>query len=280
MNWNDLTVFLEIARGGSLARAARVCRVDKTTVARRLGALESALGSALVERDGRGRLRLTPEGQRVAREAERMEDASRRIVSGPAKAPAKVRLTAVPLVTNHMILPLIDRLCPDIALELIAEAQDLSLAQHDADIAVRLARPREGGQQVLARRLGVLEYAAYRAADAPEDLPWIGYDTAMQYLSHAEALETLAAAPGQQVSRLAVNDAETLYQAVSAGMGQSLFPRRIAGSDPSLTEVPLRQTLPSREVWLLVRRDLRGLTRIAKTISWLEEIFADPAVSG
>ena len=263
MNWDDLTYLL----------AVRLRGVDKTTVSRRLAALEQALGQTLVERDGDRRLVLTQAGHRVAHQAEQMEDAARHIAApDPERTRGWVRVTAVPLVVNHMLLPAVPRLTegtPGVAVELIAEARDLSLTHHDADVALRLARPQHGGEAVLARRLGQFDYGAYAAVGASGDLPWIGYDRRMQYLSHAAALSDLA--QGQSAA-LAVNDAETLYQAVLMGQGRSVFPRRIAGRDARLREVPVPGDLPSREVWLMVRRDVRRLDRVAAVIDWLDQI--------
>ena len=64
MNWDDLRFIVTLAREGRLATAARRLRVDQTTVARRLRALEESLGTPLFERSD-GRWRPTPFGERV-----------------------------------------------------------------------------------------------------------------------------------------------------------------------------------------------------------------------
>lgn len=50
MNWDDLRIFLAIARAGTLLGAARALGVNHTTVARRLSALEGALQADLFVR--------------------------------------------------------------------------------------------------------------------------------------------------------------------------------------------------------------------------------------
>src|SRR5690242_12350760 len=50
MLWDDLRVFLAVARRGSHKAAARQLGVDPTTVGRRLAALDAALGVKLFER--------------------------------------------------------------------------------------------------------------------------------------------------------------------------------------------------------------------------------------
>lgn len=280
MQWDDLKVILALVRGGSRARAAQLLGVDKTTISRRLEALERDLGTALVERQASGRFVPTAQGRQIAVLAERMEDQARAIRAAcdnrPAQIEGWVRVTAVPLVVNHLLLPALpafQRRHPGIGLELLSEARDLSLGQGDADIALRLARPRDGGQAVLTRQIGQLRYAAYAAAGTSGPLPWIGYDRSMHYLTHAAAIAQVAQASGQSLSSVAVNDAETLFQAVQAGLGQSLFPREIADRHPGLRQVPCDVPLPAREVWLMVRRDLRALQRVDAVVRWLEAGF-------
>lgn len=75
MIWDDVRVFLAIARSGQLQSAAKQLGMDRTTVGRRLAALESALGLRLFHRTRDG-LTLTPAGERTVTSAERMESAS------------------------------------------------------------------------------------------------------------------------------------------------------------------------------------------------------------
>src|SRR5262249_11244127 len=73
LNWNDLRYVLATSRGGTLAAAARLLGVDDTTVARRLIAMQEAIGMRLYQRLTDGTLQLTTAGKRAALHAERME---------------------------------------------------------------------------------------------------------------------------------------------------------------------------------------------------------------
>ena len=84
-DWNDLRYFLACARAGSLAAAGRSLKVDQTTVGRRLGALEEALGSQLFDRTPEG-FTLTATGQRLLETAQTIEQATI-ISSGGRRAP-------------------------------------------------------------------------------------------------------------------------------------------------------------------------------------------------
>ena len=78
MDWDNLQIFLIVARHGTLARAARVLKVDATTVSRRVGSLESALQQTLFERAPGGFV-LTAAGRALVPHAEAMAAAAARI---------------------------------------------------------------------------------------------------------------------------------------------------------------------------------------------------------
>ena len=72
-NWDDMRIFLAVARGESLSRAGRVLRMDPATVGRRIARLEESLGAALFAKSPQGYL-LTETGQRIIEQAQRVLD--------------------------------------------------------------------------------------------------------------------------------------------------------------------------------------------------------------
>ncbi|HTU55491.1 MAG TPA: LysR family transcriptional regulator [Acetobacteraceae bacterium] len=283
MNWDDLRFVLALARAGTLAGAARRLGVNQTTVARRLSATETVLGARLFERIG-GTLRPTPAGEAAIAHAADVEEDVKALEDGVGNedsAPAgQVRLTAVPVLVNRLIIPALPRFratYPRIRLDLIALSRNVSLARHEADIALRLARPEQGGS-ALTRRIGHLDYATYgpRGHEA-ERLPWIGYDASLAHLPHARFV--LAEAEGGAASAFTVNNAEACLQAVAAGLGKSLLPCFAAAQEKRLARIG-PDSVVTREVWLLAHRELRHHRRIDAVITWLEELFAALASGG
>src|SRR5690554_2512156 len=72
MNWDDVRVFLAVARAGQILGAARRLELNHATVSRRVAALERALGAKLFRRLTTGS-ELTEEGERFLAVAERIE---------------------------------------------------------------------------------------------------------------------------------------------------------------------------------------------------------------
>jgi DNA-binding transcriptional LysR family regulator len=281
-SWNDLRYLLAVARGRTLAGAARRLGVDDTTVGRRLAVLEREFGVRLCRRAGDGTIELTSAGEQAALHAERMErevGALGAALSGADAAFAgTVRLTSVPIIANRLLIPATRSLFkqhPALQLEIVADARDLSLTRREADLALRLARPKTGGTKVIARRIGVLRYAVYAATSCSardaRKLPWIGYDEATAHLPQARWIAARAAATGEPLAGLRLGDAEAVLEAVIAGLGRSLLPVAIADREPRLRRLGARSAAAvTRELWLLTHEELKSLGRIEAVVHWLE----------
>ena len=127
MEWSDLRYLLAVARAGTSAAAARRLGVNQTTVSRRIAAAERAIGARLFERID-GLLSPTAAGKAAIARAAQVEEAVtglERDIGGADAAPeGLVRITAVPLLVNHVLIPALPDLLaahPRLRLELIAE---------------------------------------------------------------------------------------------------------------------------------------------------------------
>jgi DNA-binding transcriptional LysR family regulator len=172
MNWDDLRVFLALARSGTLAGAARSVGQDATTVSRRIARLELALGLTLFEHGTAGQT-LTEGGHRLLAQAEAME-AGARAVQQQAEAGAglggTIRVSVSEGFGTGFVAPRLAGFAerhPGIAVDLIASTGFLNPSRREADVAIMLARPK-GGPLIAAKltdyRLGVYAADAYLAA--------------------------------------------------------------------------------------------------------------------
>jgi len=281
IDWDDLRYILTVARAGSHASAARQLGVDPTTVARRLRVLELVLEARLFERNAEGNLRPTQAGEIAVQRAELIEaevgGLTAAVKGVDTLASGTVRVTAVPILVNKFLIPAVATLVarhPGLRIELIADARGLSLTRGQADIALRLTRPEpEVGAKVIARCIGKLSYAVYASVetlDKADTLPWITYEDGMGYLPQARWTAKVALKEGG-FAALAVNDADTLVQAVLAGLGRALLPCLVADRVAGIARIDVNgPVLPEREIWLLTHPDLRPLARIAAVLAWID----------
>lgn len=280
LQWSDLRVVLALARDGSIAAAAQSLGIDQTTVSRRLRALEAALDGRLFLRE-RGRLLPTALGEEAAARAEQVEAAVLALEtaasrSGEAVA-GRVRITAVPILVNQLIVPRLPALLqrhPGLAIDANADSSNLSLGRRETDVALRFARPDSGSG--LCRRIGELAFSVYGPRGTvttlpASSLPWVTYEE--RFGHYPQARWVAANVADKDLARLRVNDAEGLVQAVRSGLGLGVLPDFMAARDPALTQVSDAPVL-HRDLWLLVHPDQRQLPRVAAVLDWLAALPA------
>lgn len=184
----DLALVLALVRGGSLARAAELLRVDVSTVFRAIRRLEKNLGKALFDKSRSGYL-ANQTARRLAQQAELAEQAleaariglelEREVLSGT------VRLTCSDAVLHGLLLPALARFMPGypaLQLELATSNDFANLSRRDADIALRMTRTPP--EHLVGRNLGEVRYVLCaserylegRDATEPAMLHWIAPD--------------------------------------------------------------------------------------------------------
>lgn len=278
MDWNALQLVLAVSRTNSLSSAARRLAIDQTTVSRRLKTIEADLGIALFSRI-EGRLVPTEPGEKVIAAAETMETAAdglaERLTGGLQHCEGRVRLTAVPLLMNRLLIPRLGELLtrhPGLEIETVAESGNLSLSRRETDLALRFARPQKDAG--LCRKLAELPYSLYGAAErTARRHSWITYEETHAHLPQARWIARQNS--GEKIGQLRVNDAESALAAVRAGQGQTLLPDIVAARDTSLRRV--RPGVLTREVWLMVHPEVRQLPRVQVLIDWMDSLFAESA---
>ena len=176
MDWDHFRYFLELARAGTLAGAARRLGVEHTTVSRRLQALEKQVGSALFAREAGGH-RLTEAGRQLMPKVEAMETAFLAVESA---APGVrqglhglVRIGTTEGFGNLILAPQLARFAlghPGLVVDLLALPRLVHLSRREADIVISLERPARGAVLVVKLTDYVLQlYGAhnYLAGHAP-----------------------------------------------------------------------------------------------------------------
>jgi DNA-binding transcriptional LysR family regulator len=286
-DWDDLRIILALARSGSFKAAARQLAINESTAIRRLAQAEARFDARLFERR-RGGLAPTEAGVRIIERAGRIEAEYQSAVEAVAgtdlRAGGNVRLTAVPILANHVLVPAMPELFrthPHIRLELVAEPRRLSLEDREADIALRFARPQDGAQCV-TRKIADIAYGVYGAVGRdPAALPWIGYEAGMKELPQVGWMAEMdGATRADGAGGLRVNDAETLLAAIRSGQGKGFLPVIVGAAQPGLCRLDGEQQIRERELWLVMHRAHRRHPRIRAVIDWIAARFAQSHASG
>lgn len=284
MDAGDFGILLDLKRAGSFSGAAKRAGVAVSTVARRLDAVEARLKLRLVDRRMNGAV-LTPDGERIAALVEplvdgiaRLERAAAALRTGAGRD--SVTLSATEFIVSDVLAPALPRLAaahPRVALTLRSEAQVVSLAGREADLALRMTRPE--GNSLFARklpeqRIGLFASSAYLAGRAPAAIDLsaerlLVYDDSYGRLPELDWIGTLGL---EHAVALRTGSTRALLSATLAGAGLGLVSWTAARA-AGLIEIPLPAPLPVRAPWLVVHRDLRRVPAIRAVHGWVVETF-------
>jgi DNA-binding transcriptional LysR family regulator len=281
-DWDDLRMFLALAREGKLSAVAKRLGVSHPTVARRVKQLEATVGARLFDRLP-DRFVLTSAGEGLLGDVESMEEAAasiRRRSAGLTDAVhGTVRVSAGEAMTNFLarnMQRLRDGLnC--IEFELVASHTLANLSRREADLLIREKVPDLAS--IVTRKLGDAAYAIYagHGLDVPGSarsplraLPWIGFDEEHAYMPGQAWLHALLEGNRPAVR---VNDWLLVQELCRAGTGLAILPCHMGDRDPALRRVGSVLKEVSAEQWLLVHRDLRALPRVRHVMDAIIRLF-------
>lgn len=285
MNWDDVRIFLAVARSGQILGAARALGLNHATVARRVSALEETLGSKLFTRKTNGS-DLSGAGERFLVHAEAMESAmlaARESAGSDSIIAGTVRVGAPDGFGVAFLAPRIGELVdrhPGLRIELVPVPRSFSLSRREADIAVTLERPSEG--RLVARKLtdyqlGLFAAPGYLARHGtPVSLEALGNHRLVGYvedLLFTASLDYTAEFFKGWRSSVAVSSAMGQTEAVRAGAGIGILHGFMARGDDRLVPVLAEHTVV-RSYWTVVHEDLRMIRRVALVAEFLSEVVA------
>lgn len=277
MDWENLRFFLAVAKTGTLAGAGRLLDVKHSTVLRRVAVLEAGLGSRLFERHPGG-YQLTAAGNELLDATQPLEEelvAIERKLSGfDQRLTGTVRIASLGPLSPWICeaLARLRRANPEVCAELLISPVAVSIARHEADIAVRVATAPP--EYLVGRRVATLAHGVYAAASLPSivegDFPrhdWLGYSSDRSDLPQARwVIENIPAA------RVVfwTNHTQTLVSAARAGMGLAVLPRYLGDRDPGLRRLKTLRGF-GQDLWLLTHQDLRRTLRVKTLMDCLAE---------
>jgi DNA-binding transcriptional LysR family regulator len=286
LEWNDVRYFLAIGEAGTLAGAGRALGVQHSTVARRLDALERALGVSLFTRTPDG-LILTEAGQEILPLAEAAGKAlaaiERRVGGGDSRVEGRVRLATSEAFSGLMIRILSDLKArhPELTVDIISGNRPLDLTRGEADIAVRILPTQQ--PDLISRKVGKAGWSLYAAASyihragipaTPSELAGhdlIDFDEAMAGVPGAEWLRKHG--EGARIV-LRGNSIISVLNAAVAGMGIAGLPCFVAEAEPGLRRLT-HELVGSRDVCLVYMPAVGRIARVRAVIDFIAESLAE-----
>lgn len=280
MEWNDLRIFLAVARAGTLGGAAKRLGQTQPTMGRHIRRLEQDLGQTLFQRTSDGFV-LTDEGAAALAHAERIEEETiafeRQVAGQGEQLEGTLRVSSSDWFGVYVLTPLFADFIlahPRVTIDLVTDARPFSLARREADIVFR-ARPVDE-PEVVQRRLIHINYALYAAKGARHPVAGDGFsvvtmDAVVGELPDVNWLRHML--PHAHTSfRSSNRDAQA--QMCAAGAGLAVLPRLVGDSRPGLTPVDLGEAPPGRDIWIGYHRDLRRLARLRALVDAMVQRLA------
>jgi DNA-binding transcriptional LysR family regulator len=297
MDLNAVRDFLAVAEHGSYAEAGRILGLPKSTLSRRVAALEQSLGVRLIDRNSR-RLRLTAEGdelrERAASLVTALSDLEEQVRPGDAPLKGRLRIS-VPVLFGHVCLGRIAARFadahPGVLLEAVVEDRRIDLLREGFDAAVRVNPSPDStlSGRLLGRNRLVLVAAPALASRlgyegrSPQKVVWPaivrqgwGDDGGWDVAGAGGAVRVPAKVRLDLSSPLAIRDA------VIAGSGAALLPQVLVGQDLAdgrLIRLGERIGNPE-EIWIVHASGRLPSRRLRALMDVMVAFFADEPLWG
>ena len=230
-NWDDLRLFLAVARERSLSAAGKLLALDPATLGRRMTRLEQRMRTALFARSPQG-YALTEAGRQLLERAEAVEQAMRLAKAGVAPASdrlsGQIRIGAPDGCANFLLPQVCARIAvqnPELDIQIVALPRVFNLSRREADTAIGVSAPTAGRllvQKITDYNLHLAGARRYLDRHPPitalEDLArhrLVGYIPDMIFDRELDYLSAL----GQSRVPLASNSVSVQLQMIRQGAG-------------------------------------------------------------
>lgn len=286
MNWDDVRIFLAVARTGQILAASKRLGLNHATLSRRLTSLEEALKTRLFIRRTNG-CELTAEGEVFLASAERMETemlaAQASLGHTDTAIAGTVRVGAPDGFGVSFLAPRMGRLIerhPELKIQLVPVPRSFSLSQREADIAITLERPDQG--RLVSSKLTDYTLGLYASRDyltsqgAPGDIdalkahPRIGY---VEDLIFTASLNFSGEVMRSWDASFEISTAIGQTEAVRSGAGIGILHDYIARQYPELQRI-LPEVSIRRAYWTTYHETARDLMRVRSVADFLQELVS------
>ncbi len=263
-NWDDLALFLAVARGGGLAPAARETGRSPATLGRRMLALERSLGRELFIRHDRG-YSLTADGRAYLDDLTGVESRILQLTQPTAMSDRPLVKISAGTWTTVVLLEHMPRLMgspPDTRLRFVSVEEILDIPHREVAIGFRIGRPQD--DSLAGRKLARNEFAIYATKDAPDQ--WI------KVLSDTPSARWVDRNAGRDVLCEVTAPRNCLDLALK-GFGHAVLPTFIGDRYPALMRRGEAIAELSHDQWLVTHQDDRHLPEVRRVLDRLVDVM-------
>ncbi|TBR35810.1 MULTISPECIES: LysR family transcriptional regulator [Dyella] len=287
-----ISAFVRVVEAKSFAAAASQLGMTPSGVSRAVSRLEERLGARLLFRSTRS-LRLTDDGAAFhARCKEILADlteATEALNYATRKPTGRLRVGLSLAVGRAALIPRLDEFearYPDIRLELSMNDAPGDLNEEGMDCAIRVGQLEDSS--LIARKIGYLRNVvcaspAYLARyGAPQSIEDLRHHRCINYIMpNGKPRQWQFDTPSGQVgvdidAHLLINDAESVIQAVGAGLGITQAPHMLVACmlDKGMLELVMTDTVSTgKPVWIVYPQKKHLSARVQAFIEWVRELF-------
>ncbi|MBL4596478.1 MAG: LysR family transcriptional regulator [Robiginitomaculum sp.] len=252
-NWDDIRIFLAVARSGSITAGAISLGLDQSTVSRRLQVFEEKIGQNLFLGTAK-RNTLSLSGQKYFEGASRLEkeieEINRSISVNSEETGGTIHVVTTDILSNHLLLSITSEFLqqhPEINLRVRTQALGEKRLQGD----VALFATNNPKEDLFGRKLATASFASYAAQsyleqnkDRLDTMVWLNWDDG----SDSPSWPALAPDIPDQMCRLRIDSVSSLLEAVRFGIGATILPCFIGENDASLMRITPGQVVSRRDI--------------------------------
>jgi DNA-binding transcriptional LysR family regulator len=286
VKWDDLRIFLEVARQGSVHSAAKRLKLDHSTVCRRIDRLETHLSLKLLDRTRRGVV-IRSEAKSLLKHIREMENHASYfedvMMHDAAEARQTVRVATMEGIASCYLarrLPALSQFSSKVSIELVSIPQTVDLSRKEADIFISFYNPNNRGlKSALFGKFSLHLYCSpdyLRKHGTPNSLDdlqrhtYVGYIDDLLVIHAVRWLDEVVLNPRTSFQS---NSILAQRNAAADGLGIVLLPTFVAAGVPGLQRVMPDQVSVRREIWVSVRTEQSHLARIKAVIQFMKHII-------
>jgi DNA-binding transcriptional LysR family regulator len=286
VKWDDLRVFLEVARQGSVHSAAKRLNLDHSTVCRRIDKLETRLSLKLLDRTRRGVV-IRNEAKSLLKHIREMENHAsyfEDVVTREAtETHQTVRVATMEGIASCYLarrLTVLEQFSAKVNIELVSIPQTVDLSRKEADIFISFYNPNSRGlKSALYGKFSLFLYCSTdylrkhgtpQSRDELQSHTYVGYIEDLLAIHAVRWLDEVVLNPKMSFQS---NSILAQRNAALEGMGIVLLPTFVAAEVSGLQRVLPDQISVRREVWVSIRTEQSHLARIKTVTQFMKHIF-------